>query len=141
MREGRRGTALCLLRRGPAPSEQEMESRLQEHRQELERLDQTRSLDKEKLLHEAKLKREAAQVCPQLEPPWLRGHLPSSFFGQVETQVMVERDQHSQRVEFLSSLKELGVDMTRYLLSLRPEFVPEKEVIVAPATRTVPRHL
>jgi len=33
--------------------------------------------------------------------------------------------------------QELGVDMTRYLLSLQEEFVPEKEVVVGPAARTV----
>lgn len=39
----------------------------------------------------------------------------------------------------LSHTQGLGVDMTRYLLSLQEEFVPEKEVVVGPAARTVSR--
>ena len=42
--------------------EQEMERKVQEHKQELERLQQATKLDKQKLIHEAKLKKEAATV-------------------------------------------------------------------------------
>lgn len=52
-------------------------------------------------------------------------------------QVELERCSHQQRVEYLEQLKVLGVDMTRYLLALRPEFVPSKEIIVGPAANTV----
>ena len=43
-------------------AEQEMERKVQEHKQELERLQQATKLDKQKLIHEAKLKKEAATV-------------------------------------------------------------------------------
>ena len=39
-----------------------MERKVQEHKQELERLRQATKLDKERLVHEAKLKKEAAGV-------------------------------------------------------------------------------
>ena len=43
-------------------SEQDMERKVQEHKQELERLRQATKLDKGRLTHEAKLKNEAAGV-------------------------------------------------------------------------------
>ncbi len=52
--------------------------------------------------------------------------------------VALERCEHHQRAEYLEQLKTLGVDMTRYLLALRPEFAPAKEIIVGPAANTVP---
>ena len=42
--------------------EQDMERKVQEHKQELERLQQATKLDKQKLIHEAKLKKEASTV-------------------------------------------------------------------------------
>ena len=39
-----------------------MERKVQEHKQELERLQQATKLDKQRLLHEAKLKKEASSV-------------------------------------------------------------------------------
>ena len=39
-----------------------MQRKVQEHKQELERLQQATKLDKQKLIHEAKLKNEAATV-------------------------------------------------------------------------------
>ena len=39
-----------------------MERKAQEHKQELERLQQTTELEKQRLIHEAKLKKEAAEV-------------------------------------------------------------------------------
>lgn len=95
---------------------QEMERRLQEHKQELEQQRQDTSLAKLKLKHTAKLKKEAAEV---------------------ELKVAMEKETHQRKAAFLRQLRELGVDMTRYILSLQVEFVPEKEVIVGPATRTV----
>ena len=52
-------------------------------------------------------------------------------------EVELEKVENEQKTEFLHKLQELGVDMTRYLVALRPEFVPEKEVIVGPAARVV----
>lgn len=43
-------------------AEQDMERKVQEHKQELERLQQATKLDKQKLIHEAKLKKEASSV-------------------------------------------------------------------------------
>lgn len=51
--------------------------------------------------------------------------------------VGLEKMENEQKAEFLRKLQELGVDMTRYLVALRPEFVPEKEVIVGPAANVV----
>lgn len=39
-----------------------MESKNQDHQQEVERLQQNAQIDKEKLLHEAKLKKEIKEV-------------------------------------------------------------------------------
>ena len=47
--------------------------------------------------------------------------------------VEVEKMENEQKAAFLQQLQELGVDMTRYLVALRPEFVPEKEIVVGPA--------
>ena len=59
------------------------------------------------------------------------------------TKLEVERKEHLQKAAYLQSLKDLGVDMTKYLVALQPHFAPEKEVIVggpaatvAPSTRT-----
>ena len=56
---------------------------------------------------------------------------------QVEMNVEVEKAKNEQETAFLAELRSLGVDMTKYLVALQPEFVPEKEVIVGPATREV----
>ena len=47
--------------------------------------------------------------------------------------VELEKMENEQKAAFLQQLQELGVDMTRYLVALRPEFVPEKEIVVGPA--------
>ena len=39
-----------------------MDRKLQDHTQEIERLEQQSSIEKERLLHEAKLKKKAAEV-------------------------------------------------------------------------------
>ena len=49
----------------------------------------------------------------------------------------IEKAEHEQKTAYLSKLQELGVDMTRYLVAMRPEFVPEKEVVVGPAASVV----
>ena len=54
--------------------------------------------------------------------------------------VELEKMENEQKAEFLRKLQELGVDMTRYLVALRPEFVPEKEVVVGPAAKVIQGH-
>jgi hypothetical protein len=51
--------------------------------------------------------------------------------------VELEKMENEQKAAFLQKLQELGVDMTRYLVALRPEFVPEKEIVVGPAAKVV----
>ena len=57
---------------------------------------------------------------------------------QLEAKLEVERKEHQLRAAHLESLRELGVDMTRYLVARQPQFGPEKEVIVGAPTATVP---
>ena len=57
----------------------------------------------------------------------------STLIFQVEMKVELEKMENDQKAAFLQKLQELGVDMTRYLVALRPEFVPEKEIVVGPA--------
>ena len=49
----------------------------------------------------------------------------------------LEKLENEQKAAYLSQLKSRGVDMTKYLIALQPEFVPEKEIIVGPAVREV----
>ena len=119
-----------------------MERRLQEHKQELEQQRQDTSLAKLKLKHTAKLKKEAAEVREGRggegeEEGRGAGVIDLVLPFQVELKVAMEKETHQRKAAFLRQLRELGVDMTRYILSLQVEFVPEKEVIVGPATRTV----
>lgn len=51
--------------------------------------------------------------------------------------VTVEKAENEQQAKYLSELQGLEVDMTKYLVALQPEFVPEKEIIVGPASREV----
>ena len=51
--------------------------------------------------------------------------------------VELEKMENEQKAAYLQKLQELGVDMTRYLVALRPEFVPEKEIVVGPAAKVV----
>ena len=51
--------------------------------------------------------------------------------------VELEKMENEQKASYLQKLQELGVDMTRYLVALRPEFVPEKEIVVGPAAKVV----
>lgn len=95
---------------------QDMESKNQDHTQEVERMQQEALLSKQRLVHEAKLKKKMAEI---------------------EMRVEVEKAENEQKAAFLAELRSLGVDMTKYLVALQPEFVPEKEVIVGPATREV----
>ena len=49
----------------------------------------------------------------------------------------MEKLEHGQKTRFLEKLQELGVDMTKYSLSLQQEFVPQKEIVVGPATKEI----
>lgn len=62
--------------------------------------------------------------------------LLSTLF-QVELEVEMDKLENEQKTNFLKKLQEQGVDMTRYTLALQEEFVPEKEIIVGPATREI----
>ena len=54
-------------------------------------------------------------------------------------QLEIEKAENEMRQEYLQGLKQLGVDMSRYLICRQPEFAPDKEVIVGPATQTIAR--
>ena len=54
-------------------------------------------------------------------------------------QLEVEKAENEMRQEYMRGLKDLGVDMSRYLICRQPEFAPDKEVIVGPAMQTVAR--
>ena len=58
--------------------------------------------------------------------------------SQLEAKLEVERKAHQLKAAHLESLRELGVDMTRYLVARQPQFGPEKEVIVGAPTSTLP---
>ena len=49
----------------------------------------------------------------------------------------MDKVENEQKVFFLRKLQELGVDMTKYMMAIQEEFVPEKEVVVGPATKEV----
>ena len=57
---------------------------------------------------------------------------------QLEAKLEVERKEHQLKTAYLESLKEQGVDMTRYLVARQPQFGPEKEVIVGGPVTTAP---
>ncbi|XP_064395778.1 uncharacterized protein LOC135342867 [Halichondria panicea] len=94
----------------------EMDSKNQDHLQEIERMQQDSTLGQQRLQHDARLKKEMKEV---------------------EVRVDVEKAENEQNAKFLAELRDLGVDMTKYLVALQPEFVPEKEIIVGPAAREV----
>ena len=64
---------------------------------------------------------------------------PSSPSPQLEAKLEVERKEHQLKAAHLESLKDLGVDMTRYLVARQPQFGPEKEVIVGGPAATASR--
>ena len=45
--------------------------------------------------------------------------------------------ENEQKCSFLLQLQGLGLDMSKYLLALQKEFVPEKQIVIGPATREV----
>ncbi len=56
---------------------------------------------------------------------------------QVDLQVELERTENDQKAQFLQSLQDLGVDMTRYMLAIRKELAPTRDVIVGPPVKEV----
>lgn len=56
---------------------------------------------------------------------------------QLEAKLEVEHKEHQLKTAYLESLKELGVDMTGYLIACQPQFGPEKEVIIGRPTATL----
>ena len=95
-----------------------MERKAQEHKQEMERLQQTTELQKQRLIHEAKLKKEAAEVREE-ETLLLLGfstaagwshadthtHTHTHTHTQIEVQVELEQAENAQKTEFLRQLK------------------------------------
>lgn len=77
---------------------------------------QESTLGQQRLQHEARLTKEMKEVSVRVE---------------------LEKAENERKTRYLTELKRLGVDMTKYLVALQPEFVPEKEVIVGPAVREV----
>ena len=59
-----------------------------------------------------------------------------SILHQAETTVAIKKAEHEQKAIFMHKLKELGVDMTKYTLSLIPDSAVEKEVVVGPTSTT-----
>ena len=70
--------------------------------------------------------------------PSVRPSSPPLLPHQLEAKLEVERKEHQLKAGHLESLRELGVDMTRYLVACQPQFGPEKEVIVGAPSSTVP---
>lgn len=95
----------------------EMEEKLQSHQQEMQKLTQDWQLEKERIVYQTNLKLEAEELEAKLE---------------------VERKEHQLKTAHMESLKQLGVDMTRYLVARQPQFGPEKEVIVGKPASTTP---
>lgn len=56
---------------------------------------------------------------------------------QVELEVEMDKLENEQKAFFLRQLEEQGVDMTKYVLAIQEDFVPEKEIVVGPAAREV----
>lgn len=52
-------------------------------------------------------------------------------------EVELDKEENEQKAFYLKKLQSLGVDMTKYVLAIQEEFVPEKEIIVGPAAREV----
>ena len=64
-------------------------------------------------------------------------HHFASPLPQVELEVELDKEENEQKAYFLKNLQSLGVDMTQYMLAIQEEFVPEKEIIVGPATEEI----
>ena len=62
-----------------------------------------------------------------------------SFFLvlQVELEVEMEKKENEEKTMFLQHLQDLGVDMTKYLLAIRKELVPTKDIIVGPPVKEI----
>ncbi|XP_065916827.1 STE20-like serine/threonine-protein kinase isoform X2 [Dysidea avara] len=90
---------------------QEAERAIQEFSQKTEALKREHELEMESLVHEAQLKKE-----------------------DVETQIQLdsERADNEHTLDYYKQLKQLGVDMTKYLVHLQPTYKPEKEIFVGP---------
>lgn len=52
-------------------------------------------------------------------------------------EVELDKEENEQKAFYLRKLQSLGVDMTEYVIAIQEEFVPEKEIIVGPATKEV----
>ena len=52
-------------------------------------------------------------------------------------QVELEKEENEQKAFFLKKLQSLGVDMTKYMLAIEEDYVPEREIVLGPATKEV----
>ena len=44
---------------------------------------------------------------------------------------------NEQKAYYLKRLQDLGLDMSKYMVCLQDQFVPEKQVVVGPATKEI----
>jgi len=51
---------------------------------------------------------------------------------QTQVQLDSEREDNEHTLDYYKQLKQLGVDMTKYLVHLQPTYKPEKEIFVGP---------
>lgn len=91
---------------------QESQRALQEFSQKMESLKREHELEMESLVHEAQLKQKDAET---------------------EVQLLAEKAGNEHTLEYFRQLKELDVDMTKYLVHLQPAYKPEKEIFVGPS--------
>ena len=54
--------------------------------------------------------------------------------SQTEVQLSSEKAENDHTLEYYRQLKELDVDMTKYLVHLQPIYKPEKEIFVGPSS-------
>ena len=52
-------------------------------------------------------------------------------------EVELDKEENEQKAFFFKRLQTLGVDMTQYMLAMQEDFVPEKEIVVGPASKEV----
>lgn len=52
-------------------------------------------------------------------------------------EVELEKEENEQKAFFLKKLQSLGVDMTKYMLATKEDYVPEREIVLGPATEEV----
>ena len=59
--------------------------------------------------------------------------LGNVFLFQTQVQLDSELADNEHTLDYYKQLKQLGVDMTKYLVHLQPTYKPKKEIFVGPA--------